>query len=95
MRTKFVYVYETLTFCFVLTCLVTLFWTTCFVAFVIHFNNNNMCEISIYTFVGCFFKKEFKGQSSGSHIFDKAILANSFPDVLDLVDVVDLCLEHM
>lgn len=93
VRTKFLYVYETLTFCFVLTCLGTLISPTCFVVFVKHFNNKKMCETSIYTFVGCFFKREFKGQSSGPHIYDKTISANSFPDVLDLV--MDLCLEHM
>lgn len=52
-----------------------------------------MCESSVYFFKGTFFKRDFKGQSSGPRIFDENIFGNTLEEVQD--QVYDLSRENM
>lgn len=53
---------------------------------------SNDCN-ALFSFKACFFKREFKGQSSGPHIGDKLISGNELTTVMDTV--YESCEEHL
>lgn len=53
---------------------------------------SNDCN-ALFSFKACFFKREFKGQSSGPHIGDKLISGNELATVMDTV--YESCEEHL